>query len=45
MIGGGNYTLTDVDVQEERSVASFFDFGLRVQTIGPKDEPEKESDF
>ena len=34
------YTLTDAERQEERSEESFFDFGLMVQTIVPKDEPE-----
>ena len=34
------YTLTDAEGQEERSAESFFDFGLMVQTIVLKDEPE-----
>ena len=34
------YTLTDAEGQEERSAESFFNFGLMVQTIVPKDEPE-----
>ena len=34
------YTLTDAEGEKERSVESFFDFGLMVQTIAPKDSPE-----
>ena len=34
------YTLTDAEWKEERSAAPFFDFGLMVQTIAPKDSPE-----
>ena len=34
------YTLTDAEGRQKQESTPLFDFGLMVQTIAPKDEPE-----